>query len=183
VRTLQLYDNLALPALRTSAPCTFATMYPARTRFRDHSALQSCMDRRTQAQHSAVHTLPVVDERLQCRSAHTYCQLMRHSPFDTPRAPWLMAFAAAEELAPAAVTLEGTADNLPPAAVRRDRHIRRPQTRVTTPVPHAEPVVISSKTLRQVSDSELAEFLVHHSYNITLPDTWYPAYAPNTWTV
>jgi hypothetical protein len=94
-----------------------------------------------------------------------------------------MAFAAAEEPAPAAVTFEGAADNLPPAAVRRDRHIRRPRTRVTTPVPHAEPVVIGSKTLRQVSDSELAEFLVHHSYNITLPDTWYPAYAPNTWTV
>jgi hypothetical protein len=104
LRTLQLYDNLALPALRTSAPCTFATMYPACTRFRDHSALESCMDRRTQARHSAVHTLPVVDERLQCRSAHTYHPLMRHSPFDTPWAPWLMAFAAAEEPAPAAVT-------------------------------------------------------------------------------
>jgi hypothetical protein len=38
-----------------------------------------------------------------------------------------------------------------------------------------------SRTVRvsQVSDSELAEFLVHHLYNITLQDTWYP----NIWAV
>lgn len=171
-RTLSTYDSFHAPCMASSAPYWHAVCTtPAR--LRDQSHAERAMDFDHLGRTPEI--MPTVVEDYDVMSARVYRHLQKRSIFDCKGPAWHHAFMASEN---DAVSFQEAARALP-----RRQAPAQPSKKGKNTDPPVDSANIGFKTLREVTDTELAWFLVNNACNLQLDATWYPDFKPYGWTV